>query len=70
MHKVIQLIFKLFVKQKHVLFYENMCSLGDFNEKPKHRKISKSYFFNHLAKQLCSMCSKCLTLVVGHMCKK
>jgi hypothetical protein len=29
-----------------------------------------SHFFNHLEKKLCSKGSKCLTLGVGHMCKK
>jgi len=29
-----------------------------------------THFKNHPTKQLCSMGSKCLTLGVGHMCKK
>jgi len=34
--------FKLFVQQKLVPFYENTCSLGELDEKPNHKKNSKS----------------------------
>jgi hypothetical protein len=48
--------------------------LGELDEKPNHTKISSFeilkemfakqsiHFFNHLAKQMCSMGSKCLAL--------
>ncbi len=30
--------FKLFLQQKHIPFYENTCSLGEFDEKPNYTK--------------------------------
>jgi len=33
--------FKKIVQQKHVPFYENTCSLDEFDEKPNHTKISR-----------------------------
>jgi hypothetical protein len=32
MQKIIQIDFKLFVQEKHVLFKASMCSLGELNE--------------------------------------
>jgi hypothetical protein len=37
--------------------------------KERHTKQATN-FFNHLAKQLCSIGSKCLILGASHMCKK
>jgi len=37
-----QIDFKLFVQEKHVLFEANMSSLGEFDEKTNHIKISKA----------------------------
>jgi len=42
MHKIMQIDFKLFVKQKHAPFYESTCSLYELDEKPNYTKISKS----------------------------
>jgi hypothetical protein len=36
-----QIDFKLFVQEKHVLFKASMCSLGELDEKKNHIKISK-----------------------------
>ncbi len=67
---------------KHAPFYESTCSLGEFDEKLNHTKISKSWnfggkgckvkdsFFKPFDKTLCSMGSKSLALSVVHMCKK
>jgi len=40
-----QIDFKLFVQEKHVLFEANMSSLGEFDEKTNHIKISKAWNF-------------------------
>jgi hypothetical protein len=37
-----QIDFKLFVQEKHVLFKASMCSLGELDEKTNHIKISKA----------------------------
>ncbi len=40
-----QIDFKLFVQEKHVLFKASMCSLGELDEKKNHIKISKPWNF-------------------------
>ncbi len=40
-----QIDFKLFVQEKHVLFKASMCSLGELDEKTNHIKISKAWNF-------------------------
>jgi len=37
-----QIDFKLFAQEKHVLFKTSMCSLGELDEKTNHIKISKA----------------------------
>jgi len=37
-----QIDFKLFAKEIHVLFKTSMCSLGELDEKTNHIKISKA----------------------------
>jgi hypothetical protein len=37
-----QIDFKLFVQEKHVLFKASMCSFGELDEKTNHIKISKA----------------------------
>jgi hypothetical protein len=36
-----QIDFKIFVQEKHVLFKASMCSLGELDGKKNHIKISK-----------------------------
>jgi hypothetical protein len=36
---------QIFVQQKHAPFYESTCLLDEFDEKPNHTKISKSWNF-------------------------
>jgi hypothetical protein len=36
-----QIAFKLFLQEKHVLFKTSMCSMGELDEKTNHIKISK-----------------------------
>jgi hypothetical protein len=62
MHKVIQLISKKLYNKNMPLFYENICSLYELDEKSNYTKISKSlnfeerastertFFLNHLTK--------------------
>jgi hypothetical protein len=45
MHNVIQLILNFILQQKHAPFYESTCSLDELDEKPNHKKISKSLTF-------------------------
>ncbi len=40
-----QIGFKLFLQEKHVLFKSTMCSLGELDEKANHIKISKAWNF-------------------------
>ncbi len=40
-----QIGFKLFVQEKHVLFKAGMCSLGELDGKKNHIKISKAWNF-------------------------
>jgi len=73
---------KLFLQEKNVFLYATTCSLGQFDEKLNHMKISKFWKFetkgykendsfkNHLASSLYSLSSKFLSLNASHMCKK
>ncbi len=40
-----QIDFKHFVQEKHILFKASMCSLGELDEKTSHIKISKAWNF-------------------------
>ncbi len=40
-----QIDFKLFVQERHVLFKACMCSLGELDENTNHIKISKAWNF-------------------------
>jgi hypothetical protein len=45
MHKIMQLISKFFLQENNVSLYVITCSLGQFDEKINHTKISKSSYF-------------------------
>jgi hypothetical protein len=82
MHKIIQLIsnflhnknmspsMKVHVHWMNLIKNQIIKKCQSFEILNEKAIRQKTHFFNHLTKKLCSMGSKCLTLGVGHMCKK